>query len=355
MSDLHPNWQPTDSPPEPNGTFGQAEERPLPVRVVEHNEGPPPTAIPRFATAVSRQPAAIAGILLVVTIGLTIFLGSDGVESNGHTVHIGTQGFTPQRIEVDAGERITWVNDSTTTHILQSDDLCSNDRHCLVTQPIAPNASTSVTITDSFVPGTSTYYSISVQGLTGTVTVLPPTGTTPHKAVADAPDNANLQAALPYGDLTPDADPSASSSTSSRATGALAETPPDAEDDSTFNAGSSFLLGALTPPAGGQQSSTGLDDLHGAGPAAGASHSNTLIPMNPYTVGSNKDHPFDAAGNPLPAGSSSSSKAKTTLHGGAPTSRPISQPATGAGTALVILTSIGMLTLFKRKELTKAK
>lgn len=372
MSDLHPHWQPTDDPPasdRTHGASGQDEEQPLPVRVTERSAATSPVGVPRSATVVSRQPAALAGILLAVTVGLAIFLGSDGDAGGTHTVHITSQGFTPQHVSVAGGERITWVNDSTTTHVLQSNDLCSGDRHCLVTQTIAPGAETSLTISDAFAPGTSTYYSIALQGLTGTVTVLPSAGTASGKPVADAADkinvtatslplqgerpsegdnteekrlkfrddNQNLRAALPYEDAALSSSsfpPAASSSRSAQASAWDGGAPPT----------------ALSANDGGApESATPFDTVADAAEDLPSSAS-ALIPVNPYTVG---NRALDASGKPL-AGNGASSKGKTTLHGGAP-ARPLSQPSTGPETWIVVLGSLGALGFLKRKELKKQK
>lgn len=62
MTDLHPNWQST-------GDCGGAQ----PVRVAVTSAA----AVPQVSARVSRQPAAVIGILLVTGIGVTLFLGDE--------------------------------------------------------------------------------------------------------------------------------------------------------------------------------------------------------------------------------------------------------------------------------------
>jgi plastocyanin len=324
------------------------------------------TSKAEHVTRLSRQPAAITGILLAVSIGLTLLFGTDLTSGGQETiVRITSQGFSPQTAHVNVGGRITWVNDSTAAHTLQSDRLCTRDRHCLLTRSIAPQSSTSLSITEDFSPGSYPYYSITRQGMEGTVMVLASQEPAPP-ATAKTTKQQNLESVLPLAELaanavTPPAGGGADGSPSSRAglpppssaRSAASSRPADLDADSP----TSLLRDGPLPP---------LDATWGApDPATQESSSaqrsradvSALIPSNPYTINSTRTHPFDEEGNPIKPGSGSSlsKKSVTQLHGGAPVRRPITQPSTGPGLWITIVGAFGLLFLSTYRLLRKQR
>ncbi|MDO8469179.1 MAG: hypothetical protein Q7S29_05475 [Candidatus Peribacter sp.] len=353
MTDLHPNWQSTDA---------SAEEQLLPVHVAERpkqsQEPPAEQAHQPRMRRLSRQPAAIAGMLLAISIGFSLFFGFDqGTET---TVRITENGFSPTSVTVTTGGDIRWINETDRPQVLQSDALCTHNQECFSTHSIAPKESATLTITPEFDAGTYSYYSINAQGMEASITVLAAKAGTPTAAVNTA-TRQNLAQTVPFDSATHSATSSAgagqSSSLFSR-TGNLAFALPPADADGFVDI-ASVLAGngdadAAYPAAGARNSVP-------SGAASSDSRREpdrvVQLPVNPYTVNGNRAHPFDAQGKPITAGGSSSSVksvkgAKTTLHGGAPL--PIAQPATGPALWITIMGAFALLFFVTRNLLKRA-
>ncbi|MDD5041642.1 MAG: hypothetical protein PHX87_04530 [Candidatus Peribacteraceae bacterium] len=346
MTDLHPNWQATDP---------SEEEQSLPVHVAkkqtDHREIPVQNAHPPRMRRLSRQPAAIAGMLLAITIGLSFFFGfGRGTET---TVRITEQGFSPRAVTVTAGEDIRWINETDRPQMLQSDVLCTRNQECFSTRTIAPQKSATLTITSDFDAGTYAYYSISTRGMEASITVL--AGTAETKTAAKTATQQNLAQTVPFGDAAQGsaahAGASQSSSLYSRI-GNMAFALPPADEDGFVD-----ITSVLTGDAG--TSFDGTDSGQSSLPFGAASSDSqsasqnrfTQLPVNPYTVNGTRTHPFDAQGKPIVPGSASSF-AKSTLHGGAP--RPLAQPSTGPALWITIAGSFALLFFATRNVLKKA-
>ncbi len=348
MSDLHPNWT-TDGP----------EEQPLPVRITEKPKQHPEPAhedrphAPRMSR-LSRQPAAIAGMLLALSIGLSLFFSFDGEPEI--MVRITEQGFSPQAITVAAGNTVRWVNQTGRPHVLQSDGLCTRNQECFATRSIGPDESATLTITPDFSAGTYAYYSINTQGMEASITVRA-RGTATTPTAAGTRTRQNLAQAVPFG---------ASSQRSSGPAGtgsfaaafsqanpmAFAFPDDDAGDDAFVN-----IASVLTEGAGSSQpplyAAADNRDSFPSGDSSSASRAAdrvTQLPVNPYTVTGTRTHPFDAEGKPITAGANSS--AKSVLHGSAP--RPLSQPSTGPALWITLSGTFGLLFIATRHLMKRA-
>lgn len=349
MTDLHPNWQATDA---------SAEEQSLPVHIVskpKQNEQPvaTPVAHPPHMQRLSRQPAAIAGMLLAISIGLSFFFGMD--RGSKTTVRITENGFLPKAVTVAVGSDIIWINETDRPHVLQSDALCTLNRECFSTSAIAPGARDTFAITSDFSAGTYTYYSINTRGMEASITVLADNADTNSTAGKTAAQQ-NLAQATPF-------DNAAQSSAATSATGASASAfssastkaalPFKAENDLT-DSNALFGLNGTLPPDGLTEERDQMPfdaAFSSSGSRQNPGNPVAQLPVNPYTVNSTRTHPFDAQGKPVVAGNSSS-LAKGTLHSGAP--RPLSQPSTGPALWITIAGTFVLLFFATRKLLKRA-
>lgn len=361
MTDLHPHW---------HNTGADAEEHDLPVRIVEKPKQEPKPFVqnthPPRMRRLSRQPAAIAGMLLAVSVGLSLFFSMDsGAET---IIRITPHGFAPQNVSVEAGSTIQWINETDRPHILQSDVLCTRDQRCFSTASIAPGKTASLIITEEFVNGKYPYFSISTQGMEASITVL--AGTRAQALAAKPSAQQNLAQATPFGAgeaaNTPPPPPAgtAASSAALSSLGTMAFALPPADDDGFINV-TSILTGADSNVSrtGNQPPATAYPNAVPSGASFSAYSSVaslpvgrdsapvalTTLPMNPYTVNSTRAHPFDAEGKPLAAGSNVGTT--ETLHSGAP--RPLAQPATGPALWTTILGAFVLLFFVTRTLLRK--
>jgi len=275
MSNLHPHW---DS----NGED-------IPVTVREHN-------VPKDAKTVSRQPAAIVGILTVIAGGYVFFQGVTSLtgqvinEDHLKVIHITTEGLDPSTIEVEHGDTITWQNDQATPYALHSDTLCSDTGFCLQTKSLAEGESDNFTITIDMPAGSYAYMS-DESDLQGNI-IITTTATTDYNTIFDN-----------------------------------------------------------TPPAPVTQSPFDTPDTQ----ALGTTAVTTNIPFNPYTEDSQRIHPFDTQGNPIESAfgdlPTQNNPAPIVNRNG---SSPLSQPSTGAGgTWLLILGSVLFLWYATRHNFEK--
>lgn len=351
MTDLHPNWQATDM---------SADEQPLPVRIAQksdsHPQPAPRLSNPQHAHRLSRQPAAVAGMLVVISIGLTLFFGKDGGRQT--TIRITENGFIPKSSIVNKGKEIRWVNETTRPHVLQSDALCATGQECFSTHSIAPGESVTLTITSDFRSGTYPYYSISAQDMEASITVQSDTDKIAPSAARGATQQHLAQAAVLDANQSSAQFSSAADVTSDvTLSNVMAfSLPPEDEDSSAHLADTQSNDESSATEESNQGtdwesimradafSSSSLDGLPKQ-PSQAAQ-----IPINPYTVNSTRTHPFDAQGKPA-AGGSSSSAGKNALHGGA--HRPLTQPTTGPGIWVTLAGSIGLLFLCTRKLLRR--
>ncbi|MDD5751518.1 MAG: hypothetical protein PHS73_03285 [Candidatus Peribacteraceae bacterium] len=322
MTDLHPNWQATD-----------ADGDPVPVRAPAPEAPAPEPDAPDAVQPMTRQPAAIAGILLVISLGMALYYGRSvliGATAPGTiTIRIQDTGFLPQSARLAQGDTVTWVNETARTQALASDELCTTERACLSTGTIAPGGSASRTITADFSAGTYRYYGIAAQGTEGILIV-----TASPRAAQRLGAQANLETALPL-----DAGTGSTSSAVSSVSSSSSTVPEDPE--AAVPAGSAP---PPPPPTDGSISLFTEEDIPSdttppppPPPSAGGTTGNITVrlPTNPYAVGSGQP----TVPVPAPTGS---------LFGGTPL--PISQPATGPGLWFAGLTALSLLFLFSRRH-----
>jgi plastocyanin len=336
MTDLHPNWQTTDA-------GGDS----APVRISVHQETiQPPTLSPSISnnqhptlTQISRQPAAIVGMLLASTIGLSLAFGwSAGSKHQSVTVHITAKGFEPSIIQADADATLTWVNDTSFTHTLQSDQLCTRYQECFITDAIAPGSSTRLALSDAFSTGTYTYYSINQRGLEGSLTITSRRTEAP-RTTAQAIPQGNVQPTVPMSKSS--AAPIRPQQRSSQAVNMM-----DPDDTSALDGFSDEEnLASLEDEMFEPSEDTRVEDPVDS-PEAPSHDQSNLLPLNPNTVGSHRTTQPPSAGT-------SSAKGGESLHGGAPLRKPITQPSTGPGLWAVITGSAGLLFFGTRKMLRR--
>lgn len=289
MDTIHPHWRATDD--DQNIVISK----------------PSPAPAPQFPQhkSVSRRPAALAGIALVLGIG--IYFMRDSLDVQGQvsaplTVHVTDTGFEPAQITVKQGDTITFMNDSPVPQVIESDTLCSSTGYCLYTSTLFPGDTENFTITQEFNPGTFTYTSTSNGETTGEIVIAGTSTTVPEQPrMQFQPVTTSIAQAVtgtgPFDNL------------------------PIASTGNTRSSGlaDDFLTNPNQPII----------------PAS--------IPQNPYALGSDRVHPFDANGEPI------ESLFDSTPHSGAP--RPISQPETGPGLWAVILLSFGGIFVAARRSL----
>jgi len=323
MTDLHPNWQATDIGGDPVNVHAAVPEK--------EDSLPEPDTSVAPTQSLTRQPAAIAGILLVISFGMAIYYGRSALMGSGMpgtvTIHIQETGLVPQSVRVAQGATVTWVNDTDQPQALASNELCTTSRACLSTGPIAAGGSASLAIAGDFASGVYHYYSVTAQGTEGVLTVTPSSGAEKRLGA-----QANLETALPLDEPTN----GAASSESSMATDepefvALADNASSSEE-------------AVPPPAnGGVLLLTEAEAAASSGDASDVASSSSApavdpsvsLPTNPYAVGGVRQIP-------------DSSQTDGTLHGGAPL--PLSQPETGPGLWVAGLMALGLLFLLSRKS-----
>lgn len=277
MSNLHPHWE------------SDGAEIPVHVRD-EKTERTNINSLPDNAKTVSRQPAAIVGMITVIALGYLFFQGVESLtgqvagDSHVKTVSITENGLDPAILEIEHGDTITWTNNQAIPHILESTSLCSDTGYCLQTKTLFQGESDNFTITLDIPAGSYDYTSATSSEIQGTIIIT----TTPAD---DFQDITSLLDNSIFGN-TP-----------------INDSPPQA--NSPF------------PPSFPQATTT----------------VNTGIPQNPYTADSTRVHPFDGDGNPIESAFGDIPNTQTTT---APRVNnngrgPIRQPETGAGGTLFIL------------------
>ncbi len=237
---------------------------------------PPPMPPPALrGMPVSRQPGAIAGILLVVTIGFGLLRSMgylQGEVASGATLHITTQGFSPSSVSVSRGGIITWINDLDQAQNVASDDYCETPASCLSTGLITKGGAATTIVSAKIAPG---LYHAYLAGDKTTQAII----------------NVNA----------PDVPQSSSVASAPKSSAASSPPPPPPSSRSSVSAPPSSTV----PVIGGSRASTPsststLVASRSSSSMAGArTQSSALLPFNPYTVGSTRVHPFDETGSPV--------------------------------------------------------
>lgn len=277
MNNIHPDWQETE---------GDA----VNVRAKISNsvmQNPASRSV-----TISRKPAAIVGMLLVLGFGIVFFHGVDGLitgqvsnQGNRKTIMITAQGFSPQTIEVEHGETLVWVNEDTASHAVVSSSLCSNTGFCLQTAPLAKGGQGTFTITPDIPSGSYSYGSSANASMKGSIEII----TTAAQNFENIPS------------------PSESNS-----------------DGISTNPNTSLPLGGAP--------GTFFD------PAVNPfSFDRNEVPSNPFATGGNNNEPFDAEAKAI---SANFEPAPTQAQAMLMHTKPDSQPSTGTGSWLAVLTSL---------------
>lgn len=316
MSNLHPQWQTTDEgdtiiPVRAAGSKLPAREESLGGQTMK-------------TTTVSRRPAAVFGILVVVGMATLFYQGVDrltGQLAATVDIRIAESGFEPQEIAVARGQQLQWVNERSVPQYIISDTLCRPSGECLNTPTMFQGDTTSYLVPEDIPDGTYSYFSPTDPNLTGTITI----GDTPAQAT-----------------------PSPSG---------LGSTTQGNESDTidAFSLAQQSLLESI-------QRQLELDrqplpaPSRPAVPETPAVASVSGIPQNPYTIGSSRQFPFDSEGRPVPEAFGDElpripPSTQTADLFGEELERPFRQPETGpAGVGIVLIASGALLLFLTRKS-----
>ncbi len=343
MTDLHPHWRATAEQ-----AVGEGKEAGM-HRVAVGSQ------------SISRAPAAIVGIVVILTVGFTYFngwqslLGQTAVTSSSSSsaasvsstvFHATVNGLTPASAIVKPGDSITIVNDDTLPHIFSSTTLRDGSGVVLNTPPIFQGLSETFTVYPSEVAGDHEIVDSTTPASKAIVTILPPSpssakgGGSPFGTLdgVDLPTGVGTNgAALGVSASSANSSKgfgakSASGSTSSTqksSAGALAvssasavsSSPPEAASFSSYAASSSATT-TVSAETGNSVSDSALASV-GQTIRTGADG----IALNPYTIGEGNYHP--SAMDPQKTGAArTTDRTKDSLHAGA-NLRPPSEPKTG--------------------------
>ncbi len=263
MHNIHPHWQEED-------------DAPVEVHVKPTTK----------TQAISRRPAALFGMVVVIGLGFVFFRGVDalrGQVGSGPTVLITENGIIPERIEVEHGQTIMFINDKQDPQSIVSQTLCSNTGFCLQTESINNGEAATFSIMPDMQSGEYAYTVNGTNDLAGTIAIVTDTA-------EDFVDFASV-----FDDPSP---------------------PPMQEQ-----------------PDPSPQPTSFFDDPV---PATTEATTQSAIPTNPYTIGSQY--------NQEPA------QVAFTQTGG-----PIQQPETGAGTTIIFALSILALLWCTRDAFAKVQ
>ena len=304
--DLHPAW------------LSEPGAEPVAIRVRE-------TAAQQAApvrVTVSRRPAAVAGILVVIGMLASVYGTTDLFSGQlsmplaapadaALSIRITETGFEPKSLKVRPGDTVTWINNATIPFILASPDIETVDGP-LDTSPIFPESSLAVTIAKGAKTGTFAYISQTSTD-TGELVI---DATAPAASAPSAPAQNTVVSSVPPAPVSAPAAPVAAASSAPRPM-------------SSSEQRSSVRPVSSAPAKAPAQNIPVIPTT-----AVGA------IPRNPYAI--NKPSYVDPV---QPASSAVSSKA---THAGAPSKnvasvtdhKPVSQPGSGPENWIVAIVSI---------------
>jgi hypothetical protein len=286
------------------------------------------------AKTVSRKPAAMVGIALVLVTGVALFQGFGFITaqlapSTLHLpveIHITDTGIVPDMAEVFPGQEVVFYNDQADLpHILESNSIKDQNNKPLYTPAIFPGTSQSVKISATQPAGVFQYVSTTANDVKGSLLIKADTTTPP----ANSSSLSSVVSSVVV-----------SSSASSAAVSSVSSPTSSATTSSTASSSSNTTL-----VFAGQSSVSSTTSSQSA-----------LIPTNPYTIGSNRQHGFDADGNPITSPtttkptSNTGKKTQQMLHSSAPT--PPRQPASGPEVWVVAALSVLSLWMLTRKTVS---
>jgi plastocyanin len=158
-NNLPKNWEPTEG------------EEIVPVKSAHTKDATQNTQV----HTVSRKPAAIVGILVVILAGISFFYGLDNLvgqlETEENKIVINESGISPLTVYAKPGDTIEWINEQDIPHYLVSDTLCDANGECMSTTTMFPDMEVSYDIPYSVIPGIYTYYSPTDTTLEGTIII----------------------------------------------------------------------------------------------------------------------------------------------------------------------------------------
>lgn len=330
MNDIHPHWHSTEG-----------ERNPPPPPLTPTTDVRPEKTLNRLrkgihvrvaASGITRRPAAVFGILLVLTAGFIAFEGAS--ELQGETVSMETaasapsadndeapsttveiritaKGLSPQTAQVHPGQTIVWINEQEVPHILESETIKGEDGETLYTPAIFPGSEYRFPLASDQPAGRHSYLSITSMEISGELNVI-----------------AGTAAATPNTPLV---------------------NIPGAAQTSTDNAEPKVLLAKTD----GDTTTDAEDDF--------PTSQENLIPVNPYTIEGGRRHPFDTEGRPI----EELFDAPTSLRGSAPNvyapsrttslPRPMRQPETGPGLWIVSALSLAALFALTRRCIARIR
>ena len=320
---IHPSWHTTD------------DEDIVPVREVKKNET---STTPSEVTNVSRRPAAIVGILVVVGLSTLFYQGLQnltGQLTEFVQIQITETGFEPEDISVVPGEQISWINERSVPQYIISETLCDTSGECLNTATMFQDDTATYTVPEETADGTYTYFSPTDPTQIGTITV----------GNNGQGENIELPEFLDAADEPPPQD--------------AAQVDTNEETTDPFTLAQQSLLEsiqrqlALDEELEHQQVTTITDEPEV--PETVVSQSG--IPSNPYTVGGERQFPFDSDGNPIPSAFENNDRAPIAASVndnqlptfGRDAQKPFRQAETGPGIWAVLLLSIFGLWQLQKK------
>ncbi len=360
MTEIDPRWRSTSS---------DVPASPGSAHVTIRGAGP------SFA-GVSRTPAAVVGIVLVVAVGFlamsgwTSLLGQAVTGANEVIIRLTSQGPDPKDVEVPGGSVIAFINETETAQILQSETLRDKDNKLLYTAAIFPGSRVTFDVAAGPVPGDPpkhNYASITDPIIAGTVAVVPRARSS-AKAIFGGTDGIDLPG-LGNGR-------SGSNTTRSRssATASIAQTPPvqvSVSGEEVSGTSASVATKADVPassaaPLAARSSAaavvvTTVTPTQTEQPADTTTTTATtttttqasasdLIPFNPYTVDSRGSSVIPTATTSGNKASSKSGTMSTTasVHTGP---RAPSQPSSGPEVWIALALSASAVPLLHRRTL----
>lgn len=188
MTPMHPQWQSTE------------DEQIVPVRAKTDDRRP---------VRVSRAPAAIVGILLMVGAvaysfgGLGDLIGQLTDPTPDVTVHLKQDGPDPTPATIKPGQTIRWVNDDQIPHVLTSTTLPTSDGKPFSTPSIFPNDDAFYTAPAGAPEGTYDYISQTSPDFSGQIVI---------SAGANAPTTSSVASTASVAPATSSAPAAAQSS-----------------------------------------------------------------------------------------------------------------------------------------------
>lgn len=353
---------------------------------------------------VSRKPAAIAGIVLVLVVGYGFVQGIDqltgqlqnpaaatpaAVSSTAAVaapavlpktivIRITEQGPVPVAAKVAGGGMVTIINDREFPQIIRSKDpakpILDSKGTPILSPALFKDDRYQFTVSQTQQAGTYAFTSDTTPELLGTLTIGPSAGgpaQVPAKPAASKPAFTNPPSTTPFGTLDGINLPSglgtdyvAPSDTTFASPGVV---PPAAQPTTIISSAATQPVPASSIPpeqsSSSAQVSSATPERSSASPVAAeaaddapvefalpeekhaaatdnANDNEAQIPVNPYAIGSNKHHPFDDQGSALHAGAPRK-----------PGKRPAVNTKTGPALWITVLMSIAALLWVTRRQL----